>query len=94
MGLATENQVSGNRFKTSTNLNELPQIVSLQKSIEVSPFWGDENVCDAAINRVDFDLRADANIDIQPRAIFMGSLLSTSDKYRLRNKERNTKCTN
>lgn len=85
MGLATENQVSGNRFKTSTNLNELPQIVSLQKSIEVSPFWGDENVCDAAINRVDFDLRADANIDIQPRAIFMGSLLSTSDKYRLRN---------
>lgn len=84
MGLATESQLSGNRFKTSTNLNELPQIISLQKSIEVSPLWGQEEVCKIAINRVDFDLRTDANIDIQPTAIFMGSIISTSEDKRIR----------
>lgn len=84
MGLATENQVSGNRFKSSTNLNELPQIISLNKNIEVSPLWGQEEVCDVSINRVDFDLRADANVDIQPTAVFMGSIMSTSDDKRIR----------
>ncbi len=84
MGLATESQLSGNKFKSSTNLNELPQILSLQKNIDVSPLWGQEEVCDISINRVDFDLRADANIDIQPSAVFMGSIFSTSDNARIR----------
>lgn len=84
MGLATEGQVSGNRFKSSTNLNELPQIISLNKNIEVSPLWGQQEVCDVSINRVDFDLRSDANVDIQPTAVFMGSVVSTSDDKRIR----------
>ena len=79
MGRATEAQISGNKFKSSNNLNSLPQIVSLSKSIEVSPLWGDPDICQIAINRVDFDLRDDANIDIQPTAVFMGSVISSID---------------
>ena len=84
MGLATDAQVAGNRFRTSTDLNSLPQIINLTKDVEVSPLWGDPELCDIAINRLDFDLRDDANIDIQPTAVFMGSIYSTSDSYRVR----------
>ena len=84
MGLATQAQVAGNRFRTSTDLNSLPQIVNVVKNLEVSPLWGDPTTCQIAINRVDFDLRDNANIDIQPTSVFMGSILSTTDDYRLR----------
>jgi hypothetical protein len=84
MGRASEGQVAGNRFKTSTDLNSLPQIISLVKQVEVSPLWGDPETCQIAVCRLDFDLRDDANIDIQPTSVFMGSMYSTSDNYRLR----------
>jgi len=84
MGRATEAQVAGNRFRTSTDLNSLPQIVSLSKSVEISPLWGEPSICQIAINRVDFDLRDEANIDIQPTSVFMGSIYSTSDSMRVR----------
>jgi len=84
MGRASEGQVAGNRFKTSTDLNSLPQIVSLVKQVEVTPLWGDPETCQIAVCRLDFDLRDDANIDIQPTSVFMGSMYSTSDTYRLR----------
>ena len=84
MGLASEAQVAGNRFRTSTDLNSLPQIINIVKDLEVSPLWGDPELCDIAINRVDFDLRDDANIDIQPTATFMGSIFSSPDKMRVR----------
>jgi hypothetical protein len=84
MGLATEAQVSGNQFRSSNDLNSLPQLISLNKTIEVQPLWGEPEICQLAINRVDFDLRDDANINIQPTSVFMGSIFSTSDKYRVR----------
>jgi uncharacterized membrane protein YgcG len=84
MGLASEAQVAGNRFRTSNDLNSLPQIINIVKDLEVSPLWGDPELCDIAINRVDFDLRDEANIDIQPTATFMGSIFSTSDAFRVR----------
>jgi hypothetical protein len=84
MGLATESQVAGNRFRTSNDINSLPQIVNLVKNLEISPLWGDPTICDIAINRLDFDLRDDANVDIQPTSVFMGSIYSTSDVYRVR----------
>ena len=84
MGLASDAQVAGNRFRTSTDLNSLPQIINLTKDVEVSPLWGDPELCNIAINRVDFDLRDDANVDIQPTSVFMGSIYSTSDSYRVR----------
>ena len=84
MGLATEGQVAGNRFKTSTDLSSLPQIITLTKTLNVAPLWGDPDICQIAVNRVDYDLRDEANIDIQPTSVFMGSIYSTADSQRLR----------
>jgi hypothetical protein len=78
-GLATETQVDGARFKSSTNLRELPQIKNLIYTVNVRPFWGSEDLCQIGITRVDFDLTKQANINIQPTAIFMGSIISTTD---------------
>jgi hypothetical protein len=78
-GLATETQVDGARFKSSTNLRELPQIKNLIYTVNVRPFWGSEELCQVGITRVDFDLTKQANINIQPSAIFMGSIVSTTD---------------
>jgi len=85
MGLATESQVAGNQFRTSNDLNSLPQIISITKTLEIAPLWGDPSICQLAINRVDFDLRDDANINIQPTAVFMGSMFTSPDKFRIRN---------
>ena len=76
MGLATEAQVSGTNFKSSNNLRELPQIINLSKSIEVEPLWGQPEICNLGITRTDFDLSSEANVDIRPTAIFMGSIIS------------------
>jgi|694.fasta_scaffold00364_43 hypothetical protein len=88
MGLATEAQVAGSKFRTSTDLNSLPQIVNLVKNVEVSPLWGDASLCQIAINRLDFDLRDDANVDIQPTSVFMGCMFSSPDTLRVRNNGR------
>jgi hypothetical protein len=79
-GNATESQVDGNKFKSSTTLEELPQIVNFNRIIEVNPLWGDVNVCQLGINRVDFDLTKEYNIKINPQAIFLGSIMSTTDE--------------
>ena len=78
-GLATESQVDGATFKTSTNLRELPQLKNLVFDVNVAPFWGEADLCQVGITRVDFDLTKQANINIQPTAIFMGSIISTTD---------------
>lgn len=84
IGLATEAQVAGNRFRTSSDLNSLPQIINLTKNVDITPLWGEPSLCQISINRIDFDLRDDANVDIQPTAVFMGSIFSTSDSLRIR----------
>ena len=84
MGLASEAQVAGSKFRSSTDLNSLPQIINLTKFIDVSPLWGDPTVCQIAVNRLDFDLRDDANVDIQPTSVFMGSMFSSPDKLRVK----------
>lgn len=91
MGVATDAQVSGNKFKSSTDLNSLPQIVNIIKSCNIEPLWGDPEICQISINRVDFDLRDDANIDIQPTSVFMGSIFSSSDNMRVRPGRNSTK---
>lgn len=84
MGLATESQVAGNQFRSSNDLNSLPQILTLTKNVEISPLWGDPSVCQIAINRLDFDLRDELNIDIQPTAVFMGSIYSSAESNRVK----------
>lgn len=76
MGIATEAQVSGTNFKASNNLRELPQIVTVNRTIEVEPLWGQPEICNLGITRTDFDLSAEANVEIRPTSIFMGSIIS------------------
>ena len=83
-GQATESQVNGSKFKSSTNLNELPQIKTLNKIVDISPLWGEPEICNLGITRVDFDLTSEANVSIRPTAVFMGSIISTSEDDALR----------
>lgn len=75
LGLGTADQFDGINFKSSTNLFELPQIKTLNQSVEVQPFWGQPEICQINIARHDFDLRQ-AGIDILPTSTFMGSLIT------------------
>jgi len=84
MGVATEQEVSGTKFKSSTNLRELPQIITINRNIEIQPFWGETEVCEVGITRTDFDLSAEKNITIQPTAIFMGSVISNEESQSLK----------
>jgi hypothetical protein len=79
LGRGTTEQFDGDQFKSSTDLDSLPQIVNQKKDIDVASFWGEENICNVGITRVDFDLR-DLGIEITPQAVFMGSLFSTSEE--------------
>lgn len=79
MGLATPTQVAGINFKSSSNLNSLPQIITINRTIEVEPLWGQPEICNLGITRTDFDLSNEAGIDIRPTAIFMGSIVSSND---------------
>jgi len=79
MGVATPNQVAGTKFKSSKNLRELPQLITINKTIQVEPLWGQPEICNLGITRTDFDLSGESNIDIRPTAIFMGSIVSSND---------------
>ena len=80
MGLATPSQVAGTSFNASSNLNELPQIVTINSDVDVTPLWGQTEICNLGITRVDFDLTKDSQIKIEPTAIFMGSIMTTSEE--------------
>ena len=77
-GVAVETQFDGQSFRSSENIDSLPQIVHDVVDVDVSSFWGENESCDVGITRVDFDLR-ELGVDIQPSAVFMGSMFSTDD---------------
>ncbi len=61
------------KFKSSEDLDGLPQIIKYQKTVEVFPFWGNEDLCQIGITRSDFDLSS-SGIRIEPISLV---LLST-----------------
>ena len=76
-----ESDFNGAQFKTGSNLDALPQIIMMSKSIDVRPLWGDEESgCGASITRADFDLRDMGAIEIKPTSVFMGSIASDTEK--------------
>ena len=79
MGMGAESQFAGSQFRASENIQSLPQIINVNKDIEVSSFWGETDICNVGITRVDFDLR-DQGITIEPQAVFMGSMFSTAEE--------------
>ena len=83
MGRGVQDQFNGTQFKSSSDLSSLPQIVNQVKDVDVASFWGQEDLCNIGITRVDFDLR-DLNIEIEPTAVFMGSIFSSADNQMLR----------
>lgn len=84
IGRATSDQFNGADFQSSTDLSTLPQIITLSQSIEVSPFWGQPEICQIGIARHDFNL-GQVGISIQPTSLFMGSLVSNIDDRAIAN---------
>ena len=74
-----ESDFDGPRFRKDIEIDSLPQIVNQQQTINVSPFWGDEDQCQAAISRVDFDL-GNSGVKIEPLSVFMGSTATDAGK--------------
>jgi hypothetical protein len=71
------------KFKSDTNLNTLTQLKSRTPvSINVQPFWGDVDQCQVGITRLDVDLAT----NIKPHAIFIGSIISDSEKKSINKK--------
>jgi len=79
MGMGVPSQFNGQLFKSSENIDSLPQILHEVKDLDVTSFWGADDVCDVGITRADFDLR-ELGIEITPHATFMGSIFSSSEE--------------
>ena len=67
---------SSNKFKNSDDLNKLNHIKVQQSSVNISPFWGDDDQCSVGITRFDVDL----NHELKPSAIFMGGIFGDNEK--------------
>jgi hypothetical protein len=78
-GKGVDNFKNKYTFKASEDLNSLPQLVSFDKTIEVYPFWGNEDFCDIGISRADFDL-SDRGVKIQPKAFLIGGVYTDTAK--------------
>ena len=83
IGRGNQSQFNGAQFKFSENYSELPQIVTISKTIQVAPFYGEQETCNYYISRTDFDLTAESQITISPTAVFMGSLISANDETKV-----------
>ena len=82
-GVSEEKFENKYTFMSSENLDTLPQIISFDKTIEVYPFWGNEDLCEIGITRSDFDLGT-RGVRLEPYAIMMGGSVSDSGKDALR----------
>lgn len=67
---------SPNKFKKSTNLDSLPQIITENTSVFVYPFWGDPNQGEIAISKKNINLQ----YKFEPTCVFMGSIFTDSTK--------------
>lgn len=65
---------SPTKFKNSSNLDTLAQIYSQDETVNVYPFWSDENAGEAAISRKDINLQYEFNTT----CVFLGSAVTDS----------------
>jgi hypothetical protein len=68
------------KFKSSIDIDGLPQIVTFDKSIEVYPFWGNEELCQIGITRTDFDL-SEKGIKIEPISLILMSSITDDNSH-------------
>lgn len=71
LGVGEDSFKNSYSFKSSNDIDSLPQIVTFDKTIEVFPFWGNEDLCEIGITRTDFDL-SEKGIKIEPKAFLIG----------------------
>jgi hypothetical protein len=81
-GLGPDQFKNTYEFKSSVDLDSLPQIVSFDKSIDVYPFWGNEDICEIGLTRTDFDL-SEVGVKIEPKAFLIGGTYTDTDKNSL-----------
>ena len=74
-GLGVDKFKNSYSFKSSNDLDTLPQVVSFNQTVEVYPFWGNEDLCEIGITRTDFDLSS-KGVKIEPKAYLLGSIYS------------------
>ena len=65
---------SPSEFKQSTNLSELPQIISEDTTVNVYPLWGDKDENEIAITRKDVRIQ----YKFEPTCVFIGSVVTDS----------------
>lgn len=68
---------NSSQFKIKTNLDDLPQIIKQDKSVNVYPFWGDTQFLEEseiAISRCDVQL----NYEFTPSCFFFGGTITDS----------------
>lgn len=82
-GTSEEKFENNYTFMSSNNLSGLPQITTFEKTIEVYPFWGNQDLCEIGITRTDFDL-GERGIRIEPYSIMMGGTFTDSGKDSVR----------
>lgn len=75
-GYSIKSFESPNKFKKSTNLDSLPQIISQDTTVFVYPFWGDETQGDIAISKKNINIQ----YKFEPTCVFMGSVFTDSVK--------------
>ena len=78
-GKGVDNFKNSYTYKSSNDIDTLPQIISFDKNIEVYPFWGNEDLCEIGITRTDFDLSS-KGVKVEPKAYFLGSIYSDQGK--------------
>lgn len=66
------------KFKSSTDIDGLPQIISYDKIIQVYPFWGNEEMCEIGITRSDFDI-SETGVRIEPISLILASSITDDD---------------
>ena len=71
------------KFKSSDDLGGLPQIVTFDKTINVFPFWGNEDLCQIGITRTDFDL-SEKGIKIEPISLILLSSVTDDDGHAIK----------
>jgi hypothetical protein len=79
LGIGVDGFKNKYSFKSSEDLDSLPQIVTFDKIIEVYPFWGNEELCEIGITRTDFDL-SDQGVNIKPTAYLIGGVYTDNGK--------------
>jgi hypothetical protein len=86
-GVGVDNFERYYKFKSSIDVDGLPQIVTFDRTIDVFPFWGNEELCEIGITRTDFDL-SEKGIKIEPISLILMSSVTDDNNDAVKRNER------